>query len=207
MRLKSRLTRSLLPLVPVLLAAMTAGSVSSAQEEPAAAEDTGLLSYETAISSDFDSDETRAAVAAASLLVSLQAEPLDSVGALFERARKDQERVRRALNALGYSWTERNIRMPEAQELITKALNLTPEDPFIMDSMGWVLYRQGKLTEALQTLENAFRLKADPEIAAHLGEVLWSLERKDEARRILKDAYQAHPENETLASTVKKLLP
>jgi tetratricopeptide (TPR) repeat protein len=76
-----------------------------------------------------------------------------------------------------------------------------------MDSMGWVLYRQGKLTEALQNLENAFRLKADPEIAAHLGEVLWSLERKDEARRILKDAYKAHPENETLASTVKKLLP
>lgn len=102
MRLKSRLTRSLLPLVPVLLAAMTAGSVSSAQEEPAAAEDTGLLSYETAISYDFDNDETRAAVAAASLLVSLQAEPLDSIGALFERARKDQERVRRALNALGY---------------------------------------------------------------------------------------------------------
>jgi len=112
-----------------------------------------------------------------------------------------------ALNALGYSLAERNQRLPEAHDLIARALSLAPEDPFIMDSMGWVLYRQGKLTEALQTLENAFRLKADPEIAAHLGEVLWSLERKDEARRILKDAYKAHPENETLASTVKKLLP
>ena len=112
-----------------------------------------------------------------------------------------------ALNALGYSLAERNLRLAEAHDLIAKALSLAPEDPFIMDSMGWVLYRQGKLTEALQTLENAFRLKADPEIAAHLGEVLWSLERKDEARRILKDAYKAHPENETLASTVKKLLP
>jgi tetratricopeptide (TPR) repeat protein len=112
-----------------------------------------------------------------------------------------------ALNALGYSLAERNLRLPEAHELIAKALSLAPEDPFIMDSMGWVLYRQGKLPEALRTLENAFRLKADPEIAAHLGEVLWTLERKDEARRILLDARKAHPENEALASTIKKLLP
>ena len=102
-----------------------------------------------------------------------------------------------ALNALGYSWTERNIRLPEAQELITKALNLTPEDPFIMDSMGWVLYRQGKLPEALQTLERAYRIRADPEIAAHLGEVLWT-------RRILQEASKAHPGNEVLSATVKK---
>jgi translocation and assembly module TamA len=97
-----RLTRSLMPFVPVLLAALTAGSASNAQEEPATAEDTALLTYETTITSDFDNDESRAAVAAASLLVSLKAEPLDSVGALFERARKDRERIRRALNALGY---------------------------------------------------------------------------------------------------------
>ena len=109
-----------------------------------------------------------------------------------------------ALNALGYSWTERNIRLPEAQELITKALNLTPEDPFIMDSMGWVLYRQGKLPEALQTLERAYRIRADPEIAAHLGEVLWTMNRKDDARRILQEASKAHPGNEVLSATVKK---
>ncbi|WP_434513997.1 tetratricopeptide repeat protein [Dechloromonas sp. ARDL1] len=112
-----------------------------------------------------------------------------------------------ALNALGYSLAERNLRLPEAYDLIAKALALAPEDPFIMDSMGWVLYRQGKLNEALQTLERAYRIKADPEIAAHLGEVLWTLERKDEARRILRDAYKAYPENEALAGTVKKLLP
>ena len=109
-----------------------------------------------------------------------------------------------ALNALGYSWTERNIRLQEAQELITKALNLTPEDPFIMDSMGWVLYRQGKLPEALQTLERAYRIRADPEIAAHLGEVLWTMNRKDDARRILQEASKAHPGNEVLSTTVKK---
>ncbi|HLO63676.1 MAG TPA: tetratricopeptide repeat protein [Azonexus sp.] len=112
-----------------------------------------------------------------------------------------------ALNAFGYSLAERNIRLPEAQELIAKALTLAPEDPFIMDSMGWVLYRQGKLSEALATLEKAYHLKTDPEIAAHLGEVLWTLERKEEARRILLEAYKAHPDNEALAGTVKKLLP
>ncbi|UCV18603.1 tetratricopeptide repeat protein [Ferribacterium limneticum] len=112
-----------------------------------------------------------------------------------------------ALNALGYSLTERNIRLPEAQELITKALGLTPEDPFIMDSMGWVLYRQGKLPEALQTLEQAYRIKADPEIAAHLGEVLWQMNRKDDARRILQEATKAHPGNEVLNGAVKKYLP
>lgn len=112
-----------------------------------------------------------------------------------------------ALNALGYSLAERNLRLPEAHDLIARALALAPEDPFIMDSMGWVLYRQGKFAEALQTLERAYRIKADPEIAAHLGEVLWVLERKDEARRILREAYKANPENEALAGTVKKFLP
>jgi tetratricopeptide (TPR) repeat protein len=112
-----------------------------------------------------------------------------------------------ALNALGYSWTERNIRLPEARDLITKALSLSPEDPFIMDSMGWVLFRQGNLPEALQTLENAYKLKADPEIAAHLGEVLWTANRKDDARRLLKDAAKANPDNEVLNDVIKKLLP
>jgi TolA-binding protein len=73
--------------------------------------------------------------------------------------------------------------------------------------MGWVLYRQGKLPVALQTLENAYRIKADPEIAAHLGEVLWAMNRKDDARRILQEAAKAHPDNEVLTGTVKKLLP
>jgi len=102
MRSTLQLTRSLMPLVPVLLAALTAGSVALAQEEQATTSETSLLTYETTVTSDFDNDESRAAVAAASLLETLKSEPLDSVGALFERARKDQGRVRRALNALGY---------------------------------------------------------------------------------------------------------
>lgn len=112
-----------------------------------------------------------------------------------------------ALNALGYSLTERNTRLAEAHDLIARALSLQPEDPFIMDSMGWVLFRQGKLAEALQTLENAYRLRADPEIAAHLGEVLWSLGRQDEAGRLLQAASKAHPDNEVLRDTIKKFQP
>ena len=111
-----------------------------------------------------------------------------------------------ALNALGYSWAERNIRLPEAQELIAKALSLMPDDPFIMDSLGWVLFRQGKNEEALNTLERAYKIRNDPEIAAHLGEVLWMLNRQDDARRTLKDAARQHPDNEVLAATIKKLL-
>jgi len=112
-----------------------------------------------------------------------------------------------ALNALGYSLADRNIRLPEARELITKALSLMPDDAFIMDSMGWVLFRQGELPESLKTLEKAYSIKADPEIAAHIGEVLWAMERKDEARRILKDAAKQFPDNEAINGAIKKLQP
>ena len=112
-----------------------------------------------------------------------------------------------ALNALGYSWAERNIRLPEAQKLIAKALTLTPDDPFILDSLGWVQYRQGDLANSLKTLERAYALKADPEIAAHLGEVLWMLARKDEAQRLLQAAARQHPNNEVLGAALKKFLP
>ena len=112
-----------------------------------------------------------------------------------------------ALNALGYSLAERNIRLSEAHQLITRALSLAPEDPFIMDSLGWVLFRQGKLSEALTTLENAYKLKADPEIAAHLGEVLWVLNRQNDARQLLKEAAKKNPDNEVLSGVLKKLKP
>lgn len=112
-----------------------------------------------------------------------------------------------ALNALGYSLAERNTRLPEAQELISKALSLMPDDPFIMDSMGWVLFRQGKQQEALKTLEKAYSLKADPEIAAHLSEVLWAMNRQDDARRVLKDAAKEFPDNAIIEGAIKKQQP
>ena len=110
-----------------------------------------------------------------------------------------------AYNALGYAFADRNLRLAEARELIEKALKLAPEDFFIIDSMGWVLYRLGNLEESLKYLQRAFSGRADPEIAAHLGEVLWVSGKRAEAEKILGDAVQKHPNNETLKNTIQRL--
>jgi tetratricopeptide (TPR) repeat protein len=110
-----------------------------------------------------------------------------------------------AYNALGYSLADRNQRLPEAQELIEKALKLAPDDSFIIDSMGWVLYRRGKLKDSLTYLRRAYAGRPDPEIAAHLGEVLWALGERSEAERVWGDAAKDSPDNETLANTIKRL--
>jgi tetratricopeptide (TPR) repeat protein len=110
-----------------------------------------------------------------------------------------------AYNALGYSFAERNTRLPEARKLIEKALELAPEDYFIIDSMGWVLYREGDLKGAARELRRAYNGRPDAEIGAHLGEVLWMLGERDEARRIWDEALNAGPENETLQKTIKRL--
>jgi tetratricopeptide (TPR) repeat protein len=110
-----------------------------------------------------------------------------------------------AYNALGYSFADRNTRLPEARKLIEKALELAPEDYFIVDSMGWVLYREGDLKGAARELRRAYSGRPDAEIGAHLGEVLWMLGEKDEARRIWDEALKAGPENETLQKTIKRL--
>ena len=112
-----------------------------------------------------------------------------------------------AYNALGYSLADRKQRLDEAEVLVRKGLALTPEDPFIIDSLGWVLYRRGELAGALEQLQKAFGLRADPEIAAHLGEVLWMLGRRDEAARVWKDAAKANPDNPVLADVIKKFKP
>jgi Flp pilus assembly protein TadD len=111
-----------------------------------------------------------------------------------------------AYNALGYTLADRTDRFEEAYQLIDKALKLAPEDPFIQDSMGWVLYRLGRLQEARSYLEKAYKRRPDPEIAAHLGEVLWALGRRDEARRMWQSALAEHPTNETVLAVIKKFL-
>ena len=110
-----------------------------------------------------------------------------------------------AYNALGYSLADRNQRLPEAQELIEKALKLAPDDSFIIDSMGWVLYRRGQLKDSLAYLRRAYAGRPDPEIAAHLGEVLWALGEHSEAERVWGDATKESPDNETLTNTIKRL--
>ena len=112
-----------------------------------------------------------------------------------------------AYNALGYSFAERKTRLAEARKLIEKALQYAPDDTFILDSMGWVLYRQGDLAGALRELERAYSLRDDPEIAAHLGEVLSAAGRKDEARKLLREALEKYPKNEPLREAVKKFAP
>lgn len=112
-----------------------------------------------------------------------------------------------AYNALGYSLVDRNMRLDEAEVLIRKGLALSPGDPFIIDSLGWALYRQGKLNESLEQLQKAFGLRPDPEIAAHLGEVLWVLGRREEAAKTWKEAAKAHPESTVLTDVIKKFKP
>lgn len=126
---------------------------------------------------------------------------------LLRRLIKDKPDHAHAYNALGYSFAERGVHLDEAQQLIDKALALQPNDPFILDSKGWVLYRRGDLEGALSALQSAFAQRPDAEIAAHLGEVLWALGRQPEARQLWEEARRNHPGNETLADTIKKFVP
>jgi len=109
-----------------------------------------------------------------------------------------------AYNALGYTLADRNERLDEAEGLIEKALSLSPDDHYILDSMGWVQYRRGMLNEAADYLRRAYSEKTDPEIAAHLGEVLWQQGKRDEAVKTWEEALRAHPDNEVLLNTTKK---
>jgi tetratricopeptide (TPR) repeat protein len=109
-----------------------------------------------------------------------------------------------AYNALGYSFADRNVRLPEAKQLIQKALEFAPGDPFISDSLGWVEFRMGNKAEALRILETAYTARPDAEIAAHLGEVLWSLGQRDRAQSIWREGLLLNNENETLLETLKR---
>lgn len=112
-----------------------------------------------------------------------------------------------AYNALGYTLADRNERLDEARGLIEAALKLAPEDPFIIDSMGWVLYRLGRPKEGLEHLQRAYKMRPDAEIAAHVGEVLWVLDRRDEAQKVWGDALKAFPGNDALQNTIKRYAP
>ena len=110
-----------------------------------------------------------------------------------------------AYNALGYSLAERKVRLPEARQLILKALELAPNDPFITDSLGWVEFQSGNLAEALRILQGAYDSKPDAEIAAHLGEVLWVIGKREQALTIWREGVALNAESETLVETLKRL--
>lgn len=109
-----------------------------------------------------------------------------------------------AYNALGFSLADRNERLPEAKALIRKALEHAPGDPFITDSLGWVEFRMGNHAEALRLLQGAYKERPDAEIAAHIGEVLWVLGRREQALSAWRDGLLLNPENETLQQTIQR---
>jgi len=138
----------------------------------------------------------------------LLAEKLDRVEVMEAQLREVMVQApdnHHAYNALGYSLAERNVRLQEAYGLVAKALEMAPDDPFIMDSMGWVHYRMGNLAEAEKFLRRAYGLRRDPEIAVHLGEVLWQKGEKTAAQQLWREARAKDPDNDTLRTTLARL--
>lgn len=112
-----------------------------------------------------------------------------------------------ALNALGYTLADRTDRYQEAYGYIKQALELRPDDYYILDSMGWVLYRLGRLPEALEYLQRAAAKSQDPEVAAHLGELLWVMGDRAAAREVWNNALQASPDAKKLLDVIKRFDP
>jgi Flp pilus assembly protein TadD len=134
-----------------------------------------------------------------------RAERLDLMEPALRKVIKLAPKNQQAYNALGYAFADRNMRLPEALALIDQALKLAPEDPFIMDSMGWVQFRLGHLDRAEDYLRRAHALRPDAEISAHLGEVLWVKGEKDNALQLWREAGQKDPQNDTLKSMLTRL--
>ena len=109
-----------------------------------------------------------------------------------------------ALNALGYTLADRTERYQEAHDLIKRAHELKPDDHYVVDSLGWVLYRLGRLDEAIKHLRRALSMQADPEVAAHLGEVLWVAGDRDGAKEVWNTALKAQPEDKRLLDVIKR---
>lgn len=110
-----------------------------------------------------------------------------------------------ALNQLGYTLADRTDRYEEALALLERAIAIDPEDPAIIDSLAWAQYKLGRYEEALANLERAFAVFPDPEVAAHLGEVLWMMDRRSEANRVWNNALRENPESPILLNTIERL--
>ena len=113
----------------------------------------------------------------------------------------------RALNHLGYMLADQTDRYEEALELIERAIALSPDDPAIIDSLGWAQYKLGRYEEALTNLRRAYAAFPDHEVASHLGEVLWKLDRRDEAVAVWEEALEARPDSELIEDVMNRFLP
>jgi len=110
-----------------------------------------------------------------------------------------------AYNALGYSFADRNINLEDAKKYIEVALSISPSNHYILDSMGWLYFRLGKLDLALSFIQKAYDVQPDPEIAAHLGEILWAQGKKKESNDVLELSLQSFPDNEVLKEAFRRL--
>lgn len=165
--------------------------------------DDALSVYDTALAQFEGNDDllyARAMLAEKMNLIEIVERDLRSI---LERDPENAD----ALNALGYTLADRTTRYEEALELIQRALELKPEDHYIVDSMGWVLYRLGRHEEALTHLRRAMELQGDPEIAAHLGEVLWVTGDKKAAKEVWDSALESTPDDERLLNVIKRFGP
>jgi tetratricopeptide (TPR) repeat protein len=124
--------------------------------------------------------------------------------ALMERVIELDPNNANALNALGYTYADQNRRLDEAQGLLERALDLDPNNPYILDSVGWYLYRIGDNEGAAEYLERSYRQLPAADVAAHLGEVYWTMGRRDQARKIWRGGLAKEPDNATLLKTLKR---
>lgn len=130
---------------------------------------------------------------------------IDEMERLFRQVIAIKPDHHHAYNALGYSLADRGLRLTEAKELIEKAVLMAPDDAYIQDSLGWVEFKLGNAAKALDILQSAFEKRPDAEIAAHLGEVLWSRGEQDRALKIWREGLLLASDNETLQSTLQRL--
>ena len=110
-----------------------------------------------------------------------------------------------AYNALGYSYADRNIKLADAKKYIEIALSISPNNHYIMDSMGWLHFRMGNIEIALQFIEKAYKIQKDPEIAAHLGEILWKMGKLKQAKKVWEESMKTYPSNTVLLETFERL--
>jgi tetratricopeptide (TPR) repeat protein len=167
----------------------------------AGAYDQALELYGAALQDEPDNDDI---LYARSLVYERMSRVADSEADLRKILGKTPDDAR-ALNALGYTLTVHTDRLDEADKLVSKALQLTPDDPAVIDSLGWLRFRQGRPQDALPLLQKAYAQFPDGEVAAHLGEVMWSLGDKDKARALLAQAAKTDPDNSQLRDTIKRL--
>jgi tetratricopeptide (TPR) repeat protein len=157
----------------------------------------------TALVGDPDSPELLYDVA----MVAEKLDRIDEAESRLKRVIELKPENAQALNALGYTLVDRTQRAAEGLKLIEKAHALSPEDPFILDSMGWAHFRLGNFEESEKFLRRALTERSDPEIAAHLGEVLWAKGERGRAQEVWQSQLKETPDNPVLLNTVRRLAP